>query len=181
MKNIFLHLSFLILFVGFYNNTFAQIEFSNQVKDKLEKIGLEFFEPLENQYHSIKVKKNKIVNSDFIIKSKKAEMEIRFLIKEDNEKTQFPHINVMSMASTAATNDEDARMVLHQMSEKDLLEYNADWGATVFFQPKEWFCEKEHCKMIAIYKEGNGLAYMFYLFDNATKEVDNQKYCMRFK
>ena len=49
-----------------------------------------------------------------------------------------------------------------------------------FFSPKDLFSEKEHCKMISLYKEGKGMTYIFFLFDEITEEVDMQKYCLKY-
>ena len=76
--------------------------------------------------------------------------------------------------------DEEARMVLHEMSKEDLESYQADWGAIVFFQPKRIFSDEDHCKMLALYREGKGIVYIFYLFNKASEEVDLQKNCLSF-
>ena len=85
------------------------------------------------------------------------------------------------MAISAATNEnEEARLVLHEMSKENLKNYHADWGAVVFFQPKIIFSDKDHCKMLALYQEEKGLVYIFYLFDEASEEVDLQENCLSF-
>ena len=55
-------------------------------------------------------------------------MKIGFaLFPERKNATTFPHINASNMALPAATNvEEDARLVLHEMSKKDLKSYYAD-------------------------------------------------------
>ena len=86
----------------------------------------------------------------------------------------------ISISSTVATNDEDALMALHEMSNQDLKKYNADWGASFFFQPKKMFSSKKHGKMIALFKEDRGMVIIFYLFNEPSEEVDLQKYCLSF-
>ena len=182
MKNIFLLFSISMCLFFFCNNAFAQMKIEKDFTQKMEVMNMTFVQPLEQSYKRIKTKSNIILDADFTMKAKKADMEIRFALFPEGEKSfSFPHISVMSKAASVATNeDEDAPMVLHEMSKKDLATYEADWGATVFFQPKELFTDKKHCKMLALYREGKGLAYVFYLFNEASEEVDFQKYCLGF-
>ena len=182
MKNILRLLSFCFLFLLFSNNTFAQVKMSKSFTQKLAQMDLEFLTPLENTYKKIKASESIIVDFDFEIKAKKADLRIGFaLFPEGKNAVTFPHIKVSNMALSAATNDDvEARLVLHEMSKEDLANYQADWGAVVFFQPKRVFSDKDHCKMLALYREGKGLVYVFYLFDEASEEVDLQKDCLSF-
>lgn len=149
---------------------------------KLVQMDLEFFPPLENTYKKIKASESLIVDFDFEMKARKGDMRIGFALFPERKNTMtFPHIKVSNMALSAATNEnEEARMVLHEMSKEDLESYQADWGAVVFFQPKRVFSDKDHCKMLALYREGKGLVYVFYLFNEASEEIDLQKNCLSF-
>ena len=60
-------------------------------------------------------------------------------------------------------------------------DFNADWGQVIFFQPKSVFSHKAHCKMLALYKEGKGMAFVFFLFDKGTLELDRRFLALRFK
>ena len=182
MKNILRLLSCCILLFIFSNNVFTQVKTSKSFNQKLAKMDLAFLAPLENSYKKIKASESIIVDFDFEIKAKKADMKIGFvLFPEGNNALTFPHIKVSNMALSAATNqDDEARLVMHEMSKEDLENYQADWGAVVFFQPKRIFSDKDHCKMLALYREGKGLAYVFYLFDEASEEVDLQENCLIF-
>ena len=182
MKNILRLLSCCILLFIFSNNVFTQVKTSKSFNQKLAKMDLAFLAPLENSYKKIKASESIIVDFDFEIKAKKADMKIGFvLFPEGNNALTFPHIKVSNMALSAATNqDDEARLVMHEMSKEDLEYYQADWGAVVFFQPKRIFSDKDHCKMLALYREGKGLAYVFYLFDEASEEVDLQENCLIF-
>jgi hypothetical protein len=182
MKNILRFLSCCLLFFTFSNNVFTQIKMSKSFSQKLEKMDLDFLAPLENSYKKVKASESIIVDFDFEIKAKKADMKIGFaLFPEGKNALIFPHIKVSNMAISAATNEnEEARLVLHEMSKENLKNYHADWGAVVFFQPKRIFSDKDHCKMLALYREGKGLVYIFYLFDKASEEVDLQENCLSF-
>jgi len=182
MKNILRFLSCCLLFFTFSNNVFTQIKMSKSFAQKLEKMDLDFLAPLENSYKKVKASESIIVDFDFEIKAKKADMKIGFaLFPEGKNALIFPHIKVSNMAISAATNEnEEARLVLHEMSKENLKNYHADWGAVVFFQPKIIFSDKDHCKMLALYQEEKGLVYIFYLFDEASEEVDLQENCLSF-
>lgn len=113
---------------------------SKSFSQKLEKMDLDFLAPLENSYKKVKASESIIVDFDFEIKAKKADMKIGFaLFPEGKNALIFPHIKVSNMAISAATNEnEEARLVLHEMSKENLESYHADWGAVVFFNLKEF-------------------------------------------
>ena len=182
MKNILRLLSCCLLLFIFSSNTFTQVKMSKSFQLKSTQMDLEFLAPLENSYKKIKASESIIVDFDFEIKAKKGDLKIGFaLFPEGKNALTFPHIKVSNMAFSAATNqDQEARLVLHEMSKEDLESYHADWGAIVFFQPKKIFSDKDHCKMLALYREGKGLAYVFYLFDEASEEIDLQGNCLSF-
>ncbi len=177
MKNILSFISILIFFSVSIN---AQVKLSDDFQEKMETMQLEFLQPLEARYKKTRTKKNIILKSDFAIKAKKADMEIQFALKPEAIPNQFPHMQATSMAVSIATNEQDTKMVMHEMSKKDLTEYNADWGLITFFTPKDLFSTKKHCKMLSLYKEGEGMVYVLFLFDEATEEVDLQKYCLKY-
>ena len=149
---------------------------------KLVQMDLDFLPPLEKTYKRIKASESIIVDFDFEIKARKKDMRIGFvLLPEKKNAITFPHMKASNMAISAATNeDENARMVLHEMSKDDLEGYQADWGAVVFFQPKQILSDKDHCKMLALYREGKGMVYVFYLFNKGSEEIDLQKNCLSF-
>ncbi|MEM9823942.1 MAG: hypothetical protein AAF985_22850, partial [Bacteroidota bacterium] len=47
--------------------------------------------------------------------------------------------------------------------------------AAVFFQPKASFSRKQHCKMVAIYKEGKANIFVFYLFDDLSVDLNREQ------
>lgn len=181
MKNIFTLFFFIFIFL---QKNHAQIEVPQDFQDLLEASQAVFLKPLENQYKKIKVHENYILTSDFAIRSKKKDLEIRFHLipeKEGNPLNNVPHMRCFNKANSVATNDEDAKISYHEMSKEEREKYNADWGATFFFQPKDIFSKKKDCKLITLYAEGKGIAMIFYLFDEATEEVDLQEYCFSFE
>lgn len=164
---------FLLISVCFIPVTNAQSDEWQSVQKEIEKHGLEIAPPLENQFEFIKTD-NDLVDSDFAITKKKDDLEIRFIIQPE-EKVHYPHISVTSFLSTLATNDQETVISLLPIQDDVLeIDYKADWGIQAFFKPKDSFSDKEHCKLVAIYKEGKSMTYMAFLFDDV--EIDLSPY-----
>ena len=145
---------------------------------------LNYIAPLEQSYKVIPVEKNDFHVYEYAIRSKSKDLEIRYSIEsieEDKQTSDIPHIKCFSLVNTLADNQQDQAIAVHNISAKDLSEkYNADWGAIIYFRPKSAFSTKSHCKMLSLFAEGKADVYIFYLFDEPSKEVDQQQYTLRF-
>ena len=163
----------------------AQVDLSDRFMHLLNQTNLEFLEPLEAKYRDVPLFKNPYQNYDFAIRSRKEKLEIRYLVEpfEPNNPTFFtPHIRGLRMVTHLATNSEDALITGHDVDTALLQsEFNADWGKVFFFQPKDGFSSYEHCKMLALYKEDVGMVYVFFLFRQARRELDNRFVAVRFQ
>ena len=175
----------LLILLLFSNALLAQMELPDSFIDELAKSSLEINIPLENRYKDIKIKENNFRTYDLALWSKKEKLEIRYAIdsfETDTILNQIPHVECMKVISNVATNSDEAAISVHSMSNKELLEeFNADWGAVAYFQPKPEFGEYKHCKMLALFKEGKASAYVFFLFDEASEALDNRFYALQFK
>ena len=160
------------------NLLLSQIEYSAEFKKALEQGQIEFSEPLENRFKTIPILSNEFQTYDLAIQSKeKGKMEIRYAIDVlgDNNANFFPHVTFMTKVTTIASNEEDSVVAFHGIENTTLVEeYNADWGASVFFKPKQGFSTREHCKMIALFAENKAMVYIFFLFDDPS--IDLRKY-----
>jgi hypothetical protein len=88
----------------------------------------------------------------------------------------------MNSVNHIASNHEDSEIVVQTIAEEDLnINFKADWAATFYFTPKPQFSAKRNCKMLALYKEGLGLVYVFFLFNKPSIELDNQFYTLNFE
>lgn len=178
-----LFFTFLIFIV---NPTFSssQIKIDASFEHLLKKMQISYNEPVEDNYQTTTLSKNNVFNCDFAIKARKADLEIRYTLVEFSESENdfsFPHIMCMNMANHIAINDENAEIIVQHVAEKDLNDiFNADWAATFYFTPKHEFSNKKNCKMLALYKEGKGIAYVFFLFNKSSIELDNQFYSLIF-
>ena len=154
----------------------AFIDFQNQVKN----LGLAFAIPTENQYETISGASD-FISSDFAIEKQKGDLEVRFILISSDE-IQIPHINTMGLISTLATNQQETVISIIPMGKNAKEnEYGADWGLQAFFTPKTSFSEKQHCKLLALYKEGKAMAYLLYLFDKPNEELEHQQFLLRFE
>jgi hypothetical protein len=177
------HFIFLFLICPLY--FFAQqIEFTPEFEALQDSIGVEIFVPIESDFQSIKTIKNPYQDYQAAIRSRKKKLEIRYAFEpyiETNPFTTMPHLQVTRSVTSAATNDEDAIIAFHEISQIDLEKFGADWGQMVIFRPKKGFSEQPFCKMVTLFKEGKGTTSVFYLFEDANNyAVDELYYALRF-
>ena len=171
------------LFYFIFITTFLfsqKIEYPPLFYNLLEKVEAEYFEPVDAGYRDYEPHKNKYLNSHFAIRSNKEKMDIRYFIipwNDDNPNASNPNIRTFTTLTNVATNSDDAIISAIQPTKESLLkEFNADWGMTYFFQPKDIFSDREHCRMIALCKEGKGTVFIFYLFDDVNNEALDTRY-----
>ena len=179
------YLYFLLLL--FSTNVFGQkIKYSEAFAKKLASVQVDIFEPTEGKYKGQRVQENDIQPYGHAIASKQENIEIRYAIlpfEAGDIRTQIPNIDFMRVVSSTATNEEreDAVISLHQIEADELKQkFNADWGSFAFFQPKTKFSDKKHCRLLGLYKENRGMIYVFFLFDEPTKFLDDRLYALRF-
>lgn len=146
---------------------------------------MEIFEPLDAGYKGFRPAANPYLNAQFALKSSKEKLEIRYKIlpwEEHNPNASNPNIQAFVTLSNIASNADDAIISAIQPSQKSMLhDFNADWGISYFFKPKAAFSHHQHCRMVALCKEGKGTAFIFYLFDDPNnKAVDIRYNGMRF-
>lgn len=166
-----------LLLVTFSSLSAQGIEFSPEFLTLRDKIGIDVFTPTESSFKSIKIIKNPYQNYQAAVRSRHDNLEIRYNFIPYNDKnptTTMPHLQVTRSVASAATNDEEAIIAFHEISQKDLEIFGADWGQMVIFRPKKGFAIQQFCKMLTLFKEGRGTAFIFYLFEDANNPaVDN--------
>ena len=175
----------LFLFFICSHTLWAQNHETKNFQQILAQASLQYNAPLENSYKVIPIESNNIHNYTYAIKSKSKDLEIRYSIKKfqqtDLHTNHIPHLKCLALANTIADNTQDFAIAVHDISAKNLSKYNADWGAIVYFRPKTQFSTKIHCKMLALFAEDKADVYIFYLFNEASKELDHQLYNIRFE
>lgn len=169
----------------FAQSAFGQLEYSDSFLYLLENAQIDFYEPVEGKYKAIKLQKEVFQPCDFGMRSRKEQLEIRYIIapySENSPAFNAPHVESARMVAHLATNDPDAVITILSMDELELRDkFNADWGKVFFFKPKEQFSTSKHCKMLSLYAEGKGMALVFFLFDKPSTELDNRFLALRFK
>jgi len=159
-------------------NLSAQLDLPLEFQNKLTATGLHFLTPVEHHFKVVKVSENNLQPYDFAIRQKKDKVEIRYLVLPDTGVIAggYPHLNFSNRTMTLASNEDDevaSTISVIQLSEKILAEkYHADWGAISFFKPKESFSFTRYCKLVALYREGLGYVYTFFLYNDVNVEFN---------
>jgi len=160
------------------------IDFSDDFMQKLKTTGVDFMAPLDTDYKDVMVLQNSWLDYDFAIRSRKEKLELRYLIEpwnDSNPMSSIPSIQFTRLITHLATNDQEAVIAIHRLSSGDLELFNADWGKVAFFQPKKGFADKLNCKLLSLYREGQGMAHVLFLYNKPTEAVDNRFYALRFR
>ncbi len=183
-KNAFYSFSTFALLLVCFVSGFGQIELPKHFEENLQEAKLEFYMPLENSFRNLTIRENNIHAYDLAIKSKEENVEIRYVILPVGHSIgdELANIKFVSKASSIASNEaESSTMVFHPMETSEAKNtFNADWGASVFFQPKLQFSHREHCKMVALHAEGKANVYIFYLFDDVSIDLNALPHLIRF-
>ena len=162
----------------------AQPSVEDEFRAALEKLNAEVMPPLDGDYKAWRPLKNLTQNSDWAIRSRKEKLEIRFLTStvSDNQPTmKYPSIAAHRLALHICSNEENTGISARDLTEHEQEDlFNADWGRIYIFRPKLDFAQNAYCKMVALHKEGKGMAYIFYLFDEPSPNIDNRLYAFRF-
>jgi len=182
-----------IIFLFFYfsiiglANLSAQINLTSNFQTKLAAAGVNFLTPVEHNFKIAKVHHNNLQDYDFAIREKKDKVEIRYLVLPDTGIIAggYPHLNFGNRTMTLASNADDeasSAISILQLSKKTLTEkYHADWGAISFFTPKKSFADTRYCKMVALYREGLGYVYTFFLYNDVNTEFNARYDLLEFK
>ncbi len=175
----------LFLFVISISLQAQEIDIPYSFQNLLSEVGVDLNAPRDAAYRDIRVIKNDYQDYQLAIFSKREDLEIRYAIQPFEEHHPFsanPHVLTMRSITSVATNDPEkaiSAIPLDKLSLKQ--DFNADWGMIYFFQPKEKFAYYKHCRMLALYKEGKGTAFVYFLFDESSnRALDYRYYALRF-
>ena len=180
-------LLFLFLNLFILGTLSAQLDLTPDFQIKLAKTGINFLTPVEHNFKVSKVYKNELQPYDFAMRQKKDKVEIRYLVLPDTGIIAggYPHMNFSNRTMTLASNEDDvavSTISVIQLSEETLKEkYHADWGAISFFTPKRSFSDSRYCKLVALYCEGRGYVYTFFLYDNVNVDFNAGYDLLEFK
>ena len=162
----------------------AQIVPDSAFARLLTELELEIIQPLESDYRAIRPPENDLLNCPLAVRSRREKLEFRYAVRPVAELgylAEAPHVAAGNLAVRLASNDEDTFLAVHSLSAQAVRdEYGADWLKIYTFPPKRGFSESENCQMVALYREGIGMAYVFLLFDRPPELLDARSYALRF-
>ncbi|MGB3800731.1 MAG: hypothetical protein WA952_13025 [Lewinella sp.] len=180
MKPIFF---FLLLLTG--STLVAQIDLPPDFMVRLDSLDMRFNAPLDSDYREKTLRdENRWLDDHYTMSSRREKLEIRFHLDPEQLGDRYyglPHLAATTLAMNLGSNDEDAVTAVHSFGTEEMAIYNADWARMYTFRPKRSFSNKEQAQLIALYREGRGLAYTILLFDDAPDTLDGRQLSLRFR
>lgn len=161
-----------------------KINLNEEFGAALQLLNAEVMPPLDGDYRVFRPSENFTQNCQWALRSRKEKLEIRYIASpftKQKRSQAYPSLAAHRLAMHICSNEEDAMITARDLTEHEQeVLYNADWGRVYIFPPKLDFSPYTYCKMIALYKEGKGMAYIFNLFDNPSPNIDSRLYSFRF-
>ena len=174
----------LLLWAGLAAPLSAQIEPDTAFARRLAEMELEIIQPLESDYRNLGPAENDYLSCPLVVRSRREKLEIRYAVRPVAELGYLaaaPHVAAGNLAARLASNDEDTFLAVHSLPAAAVREdYGADWLKLYTFPPKRGFSERTTCQMVALFREGVGMAYVFLLFDRAPELLDARTNALRF-
>ncbi|GJM36010.1 MAG: hypothetical protein DHS20C18_50110 [Saprospiraceae bacterium] len=162
----------------------AQNDLPTDFQSRLDQAGLSFIYPADAGYKQRKNGDSPYLDSHYTIRSRKEKMEIRYHVlpyDEHDPTADLPHIKASRLLIHLASNDATKLLTGHNLSSQSLKEdYQADWGKVFYFQPKASFSTYQHCQMLALFREGKGMAYVFFLFNQPQPTIEYRMQALEF-
>ncbi|MCP9237832.1 hypothetical protein [Lewinella sp. JB7] len=162
----------------------AQMDLPPHFTRLLDSLDIRFTAPLDSDYRETLRHDNDYLIDDYAMASRREKLELRFHIRPETEGDryyQLPHLAATTLAMNLSSNDEDAVTAVHSFGEEDLELFNADWARMYTFRPKRSFSDREQAQMVALYREGRGIAYTILLFDKAPDTLEGRQLSLRFR
>jgi len=176
---------FSLIFLFFLKIGTAQVIDFEVFSQSLSDFGIESAEPTEGRAKFLRTRETSFLGEQFRINLKKEDIEIRVAfspVDSSNISTQMPNIRCRTIAVNAAVNDEEAVTTVLKLSDEYLEEtFGADWGRELYFQPKKTLSERQHCRLVSIYKKEVGHLNVFFFFDEKSDGLDAFYEMFRFK
>lgn len=173
-----------LLLLGLPSIGFSQITLDAEVQARLDACQIDLILPVESDYKAIRAEANSFFPADLELRSRKEKMEIRYRFLPDTSlgtASSYPHLNANAQAIHLASNEPNAIISGHSFSIEELTEqFNADWAMLYTFPPKNGFSGRTTCRLLALYREGVGMAYVAFLFDQPPLSLDARLYALRF-
>ena len=161
------------LVVATFHSGWSQdpIIYTQAFTHKLEKCGLEFYQPTENWLRPTPLIEDEYLEYDLVLAGDDG-YEMRIIINEDSKKvSQHPPVHLNRIISNAATNSETALIGIRPFNDHLAKEhFNAEWGVIADFTPKELFSSGyAKARIVCFFKSGRALVTYIILYN---EEVD---------
>lgn len=161
----------------------AQIPTTPAFETVLDSIGVSIIQPLSGSFRVSPLQKNDYLDDLLRVYSKEEKLEIRFALRAvppTDVYRQMPSMLAGTLAVNLGSNDEDAVTSVHSFGAEELAVFNADWAAMYTFRPKRSYSERTNAQLVAIYKDGIGMAYTILLFDKTPPTIEDRQLSLSF-
>ncbi len=160
-----------------------QLEFSEWEQSLVDSLGMEFHLPVDGGYKQRPIPKSES-EYQILLRSKQEKMEIRYRLEPELEgapTADKPQLMASRLALHLCKNSPDAFITGHGFDDFDSrMDFGADWAKLFTFPPKTSFGNYEYCRMLALYKAGRGMIYVFFLFDDPPDLLEYRLYAAQF-
>lgn len=146
-------------------------------------LGLVVNAPANGDFRLEKFPAGEYLSEQLAVYSRNEKLEIRLRlepVRPDGRYYQRPGIRTSLLAMNLGSNAEDAVTTVHSFDEEELNARNADWAAMYTFRPKRSVSDRQQAQLVAIYKQGRGLALTLLLFDRAPVTLEARQFLLGF-
>lgn len=145
----------------------------------LSTLGASYYPPLDAGYSPIKSLEEPYWGAHFSTFSRRDQIEIKFVL--DTALLDYPTIQLGRWLAQIASNDAEGVISRVPIDPSILIQrYQADWGGLYFFKPKFSSTFYSECKLLALYKEGKGMIFIFFLFNEFTDRLQSLEHIISF-
>lgn len=162
----------------------GQISTTAEFLTILDSIGVQILQPLSGDFQLAQKKKNDYLDDQLTVYSKAEKLEMRFSLRAvpaTDTYHRMPSMLAGTLALNLSSNEEDAVTTVHSFGPEELAVFNADWAAMYTFRPKRSYSEQTNAQLVAVYKDGVGMAYAVLLFNNAPPTVEDRQLSLSFR
>lgn len=153
----------------------GQTDFPADMEKTLQKMQLEYLQPVEQFPSFLESGSIKYFKYDFGLEINGGEMLILVQTRNDDG-TYIPQVSVSGLVSTLATNKQEFDIRVMGTNDKYLQETNSDWAIESLFIPKRGMTEYKIAYLKALFKNGIGAVNILYLSNEEIEVFPVVKY-----
>lgn len=144
-----------------------ELLFTQSFTNKVRHNNIDFYQPVERWFHVTNIRSDEYMDYDLVLRdNQNIEVRVR-IIEESKIFSKHPHIEVIRMLATMATNDPATDIKVSLMNPEWVTEqYGADWGMFADFVPKKEFDRHPKGRVLCLYKEGRALVNYIVLYED---------------